>query len=204
MDNRIGSYEAWQLLLDGNQRFVTGDSLYPNQNAARRSELVTTQNPFAVIFGCADSRLAAEIIFDVGLGDVFVVRTAGHVLDYAVLGSLEYAISVLHVPLIAVLGHGNCGAVTAAKEAVETGATPQGHIRGLVERITPSVLKTMRQDKTDVNEMVIEHVKQTVCRLLENSRVIFDAVDNYSTAVVGLSYQLEEGRARLVSTAGVL
>lgn len=204
MSNRINTYQAWQRLLDGNERFVTGDSLHPNQNASRRSELVHTQNPFAVIFGCADSRLAAEIIFDVGLGDVFVVRTAGQVIDDAVLGSLEYAISVLHVPLIVVLGHDNCGAVTAAKDAVETGDAPQGHIRDLVERITPSVLKSLREDKTDVNAMVVEHIKETVHRLIDSSRVIFDAVDNYSTAVVGLAYQLEEGRAELVSTAGVL
>ncbi|MEW1822594.1 carbonic anhydrase [Arthrobacter sp. NPDC080031] len=200
----MSTYQAWQRLLDGNDRFVTGDSLHPNQNASRRTELVHTQNPFAVIFGCADSRLAAEIIFDVGLGDVFVVRTAGHVIDDAVLGSLEYAISVLHVPLIVVLGHDNCGAVTAAKDAVETGDAPQGHIRDLVERITPSVLKSMREDKTDLNDMVVEHVKETVRRPMDSSRVIFDAVDNYSTALVGLAYQLEEGRAGLVSTAGVI
>jgi carbonic anhydrase len=95
-------------MLAGNERFVSGDSMHPNQNAHRRSELVNIQSPFAVIFGCADSRLAAEIIFDVGLGDVFVVRTAGHVIDDAVLGSLEYAVSVLHVPLIVVLRHDNC------------------------------------------------------------------------------------------------
>ena len=204
MSSRISTYEAWHRLLDGNERFVAGDSLHPNQNASRRSELVNTQNPFAVIFGCADSRLAAEIIFDVGLGDVFVVRTAGHVIDDAVLGSLEYAVAVLHVPLIVVLGHDNCGAVTAAKEAVETGEVPQGHIRDLVERITPSVLRSLREDKTDVNDMVVEHVKQTVRRLLDSSRVVFDAVDNYSAAVVGLAYRLEEGRAQLVSTSGVL
>ncbi|GAC1494855.1 MAG: hypothetical protein NVS2B15_16420 [Pseudarthrobacter sp.] len=86
--------------------------------------MVSTQNPFAVIFGCSDSRLAAEIIFDLGLGDAFVVRTAGHVLDAAVLGSLEYSVSVLNVPLIVVLGHDNCGAVTATKDAVQTGVMP--------------------------------------------------------------------------------
>ncbi len=133
-----------------------------------------------------------------------MVRTAGHVIDDAVLGSLEYAIPVLRVPLIVVLGHDNCGAVTAAKDAVETGEVPQGHIRDLVERITPSVLRSMREDKTDVNDMVVEHVKQTVRRLLDSSRMIFDAVDNYSAAVVGVAYRLEEGRAQLVSTSGVL
>ncbi len=89
VSSRISTYEAWHRLLDGNERFVSGDSLHPNQNASRRSELVNTQNPFAVIFGCADSRLAAEIIFDVGLGDVFVVRTAGHVIDDAILRSKD-------------------------------------------------------------------------------------------------------------------
>lgn len=204
MSNRISPYDAWQRLLEGNERFVSGDSRHPNQSASRRSELVNTQNPFAVIFGCADSRLAAEIIFDVGLGDVFVVRTAGHVIDDAVLGSLEYAVSVLKVPLIVVLGHDNCGAVTAAKDAVETGEVPKGHIRDLVERITPSVLSSLREAKTDVNDMVVAHAKQTARRLLDSSRVISDAVDDYSTAVIGVAYRLEEGRAQLVSTSGVL
>jgi carbonic anhydrase len=203
VSTRISPYDAWQRLLEGNARFVTGDSLHPNQNASRRSALVNTQSPFAVIFGCADSRLAAEIIFDVGLGDVFVVRTAGHVIDDAVLGSLEYGVSVLKVPLIVVLGHDNCGAVTAAKDAVETGEVPLGHIRDLVDRITPSVLSSLRENKTDVNDMVVEHAKQTVGRLLDGSRVIFDAVDNYSAAVIAVAYRLEEGRAQLVSTSGV-
>lgn len=81
--------DAWQGLREGNTRFVSGNALHPNQDASRRSALVNSQNPFAIIFGCADSRLAAEIIFDLGLGDAFVVRTAGHVIDDAVLGSLE-------------------------------------------------------------------------------------------------------------------
>lgn len=113
-------------------------------------------------------------------------------------------VSVLNVPLIVVLGHDNCGAVTAAKEAVETGEVPSGHIRDPVERITPSVLSSLREDKTDVNDMVVEHAKQTVRRLLDSSRVIFDAVDDYSTAVIAVAYRLEEGRAQLVSTSGVL
>ena len=100
-----------------------------------------------MIFGCADSRLAAEIIFDLGLGDAFVVRTAGQVIDDAVLGSLEYSVSELDVPLIVVLGHDSCGAVTATKAAVETGQMPVGFIRSLVERITPSVLTSLRNNQ---------------------------------------------------------
>lgn len=196
--------QAWRRLVEGNERFVSGDARHPNQGASRRSELVDTQNPFAVIFGCSDSRLAAEIIFDLGLGDAFVVRTAGHVLDDAVLGSLEYSVSVLNVPLIVVLGHDNCGAVTATKAAVETGEMPPRFIRVLVERITPSVLTSLREAKTEVNDMVIEHVRQSVDRLLESSQVVSAAVKDSSTAVIGVAYQLDEGRAQMVTDPGLL
>lgn len=195
---------AWRRLREGNERFVAGESSHPNQDASRRSSLVETQNPFAVIFGCADSRLAAEIIFDLGLGDAFVVRTAGQVIDDAVLGSLEYSIGVLGVPLIVVLGHDSCGAVIATKNAVETGEMPAGFIRSLVERITPAVLTSMRNDQHDVNDMVVENVKQTSQRLVDSSRVISDAVEGGRAAVIGLAYRLAEGRADLVSGIGEL
>lgn len=195
---------AWQRLRDGNERFVSGQSLHANQDAARRSSLADGQSPFAVIFGCSDSRLAAEIIFDLGLGDAFVVRTAGQVIDDAVLGSLEYSISELKVPLIVVLGHDSCGAITATKGAVEAGQMPTGFIRDLVERITPSVLTSLRNDKPEVNDMVVEHVKQTVRRLADTSHVISDAVNDGRAAVIGLSYSLAEGRAALVYDVGDL
>lgn len=162
------------------------------------------QHPFAVIFGCSDSRLAAEIIFDLGLGDAFVVRTAGQVIDDAVLGSLEYSIGVLGVPLIVVLGHDSCGAVSATKDAVETGQMPVGFIRDLVERITPSVLTSLRNNETEVNDMVVEHVKQTSQRLVDSSRVISNAIETGRAAVIGLSYSLKEGKADLVSGIGEL
>ena len=193
---------AWRRLREGNERFVNGETSHPNQDASRRSSLVENQHPFAVIFGCSDSRLAAEIIFDVGLGDVFVVRTAGQVIDDAVLGSLEYSVAVLGVPLIVILGHDSCGAVSATKSAVETGEMPTGFIRDLVERITPSVLTSLRNDETDVDDMVVEHVKQTSQRLVDSSRVISDAIGSGKTAVIGLSYSLAEGRANLVSGIG--
>jgi carbonic anhydrase len=195
---------AWRRLREGNERFVNGETSHPNQDASRRSSLVENQHPFAVIFGCSDSRLAAEIIFDVGLGDVFVVRTAGQVIDDAVLGSLEYSIGVLGVPLIVVLGHDSCGAVSATKSAVETGQMPTGFIRDLVERITPSVLTSLRNNETGVNDMVVEHVKQTSQRLVDSSRVISDAIQDGRSAVIGLSYSLAEGRAKLVSGIGEL
>ena len=196
--------EAWRKLREGNSRFVAGSTDHPNQDAMRRHALVDKQNPFAVIFGCSDSRLAAEIIFDLGLGDVFVVRTAGHVIDAAALGSLEYSVAMLNVPLIVVLGHDSCGAVTATIDSVETGRMPTGFIRDLVEHITPSVIAARRNGIHDVNTTVVEHVQQTTHRLVEQSRIISSAVENGSTAVIGVTYRLAEGKAEMVSGFGVL
>lgn len=196
--------EAWQKLREGNARFISSASSHPNQDAARRASLVATQNPFATVFGCSDSRLAAEIIFDVGLGDVFVVRTAGQVIDDAVLGSLEYSVGVLNVPLIVILGHDSCGAVGATMNAIDSGDLPAGFIRDLVERITPSVLASRRNGVTDVNGTVVEHIKQTAERLVDSSRVIAAAVEQGSTAVIGVAYRLEEGKAEVVSGLGAL
>lgn len=196
--------EAWRRLREGNVRFVEGSTEHPNQDAPRRHSLVAMQNPFAVIFGCSDSRLAAEIIFDVGLGDVFVVRTAGHVIDDAVLGSLEYSVGLLKVPLIIVLGHDSCGAVTAAMESFETGTMPPGFIRGLVERITPSVITAHRNGIRDINSTVVEHVQETTRRIVDASKLISTAVDDGDTAVIGVTYRLAEGRAEVVSGFGAL
>lgn len=190
--------EAWQALQEGNIRFTHGTTLHPHQDAERRRDLATNQKPFAVIFGCSDSRLAAEIIFDLGLGDAFVIRTAGQVIDNAVLGSMEYAIDVLGTPLIMVLGHDSCGAVTATKSAVESGELPRGFQRDLVERITPSVLETQRMGGTTVNQMVVEHTKQTAARMLDQSQSIAGAVSRGDAAVVGVFYHLQDGKAELV------
>ena len=196
--------DAWNLLQAGNERFVTGEVAHPNQNAARRSSLTESQHPIAVIFGCSDSRLAAEIIFDVGLGDVFVVRTAGQVIDDAVLGSLEFSVESLQVPLIVVLGHDSCGAVTAAVESTQNGQMPAGYVRDLVERILPSVLSAQRSGKQSINDTVEEHVKQTTERMIDQSRVLHEAIAEGRTAVVGVTYRLAEGRADLVSQIGTL
>ncbi|MDQ0707986.1 carbonic anhydrase [Arthrobacter woluwensis] len=202
MSSNLTPQQAWQKLVEGNARFVSGTSSHPNQDASRRSSLVNAQNPFTLIFGCSDSRLAAEIIFDLGLGDAFVIRTAGQVMDDAVLGTLEYGVDVLGIPLIVVLGHDNCGAVTATKEAVDSGDMPGGYIRNLVERITPSVLNSLRHGEHEVNDMVVEHTRQTAERLVERSPSIKAAIDAGRTAVVGMAYRLEEGRADLVSGVG--
>lgn len=195
--------EAWRRLREGNFRFINGQTEHPNQDGAHRSSLIETEEPFAAIFGCSDSRLAAEIIFDVGLGDVFVVRTAGHVIDTASLGSLEYAVELLNIPLIVILGHDNCGAITSTMQAMQSGHMPRGFIRDLVEHITPSVYTAQSHDVYDVNSTVMEHVEQTTARLLDRSRIIAEAITEGRTAVVGITYRLAEGKAQLISGFGV-
>jgi carbonic anhydrase len=164
--------------------------------------LVAGQRPTAVLFGCGDSRVAAEIIFDQGLGDMFVVRTAGHIIDAAVLGSIEYAIEILNVPLIAILGHDSCGAVAATLNTLETGVLPPGYIRDIVERLTPSILQGRREGLTSVDDFTARHVQETGAMLLERSKIISDRLRDGRLAIVGLTYELAEGRVRLRGSLG--
>ncbi|MDT0469939.1 carbonic anhydrase [Streptomyces gibsoniae] len=202
-DTVITAHQAFDLLLEGNQRFVSGTSEHPNQDAARRTETAPGQRPFAVLFGCSDSRLAAEIIFDRGLGDLFVVRTAGHVMGPEVLGSIEYGADVLDAPLIVVLGHDSCGAIAAARAALEDGLTPAGYVRDVVERVTPSVLAARAAGHNKADAILEEHVRHTVDLLLDRSRTLAERVATGRTAVVGLCYRLADGGARLVAARGL-
>ncbi|WP_410575429.1 carbonic anhydrase [Amycolatopsis sp. cmx-4-61] len=195
--------EAFELLLAGNGRFVAGVPEHPNQDAARRAQIAPGQRPFAVLFGCSDSRLAAEIIFDRGLGDLFVVRTAGHVVGAEVLGSIEYGAEVLDCPLVVVLGHDSCGAVGAACTALEDGITPAGYIRDVVERVTPSVLAARAAGRMEADEILAEHVRHTVDLLLDRSRVLAERVAAGLGAIVGLRYRLADGRADVVAARGL-
>ncbi|MBT2429542.1 hypothetical protein J7F02_29025 [Streptomyces sp. ISL-112] len=187
---------AFQSLLSGNERFVAGAPEHPNQDAARRGDLVPGQDPFTVVLGCSDSRLAAEIIFDQGLGDLFVVRTAGHVLGAEVLGSVEYATGVLGARLVVVLGHDSCGAVAAARGAVEDGLSVSGFVRDIVERVTPSILAARAAGLTAEHDLD-EHIRHTVDLMLDRSRLLSEQVEAGDVAVVGLGY-----RRRRQRTAG--
>lgn len=188
--------QVWQEMTRGNDRFVTGAPLHPRQDVERREELATAQAPHAALFGCSDSRLAAEIIFDKGLGDLFVVRNAGQVISDSVVGSLEYAVAVLDVPLIVVLGHDECGAVRAAIEQEQPDPAPLPvHIERLIEPIRPAVLRTPAVDgRRDATEVGREHLRDTVSELLQASELISDAVAAGTLAVVGANYRLLEGR----------
>ena len=195
--------EAWAKLARGNQRFVAGEHWHPNQDAARRDSLTGGQAPFAVFFGCADSRVAAEIIFDRGLGDLFVVRTAGHVIDAGVLGSIEFGVGILDIPLVVILGHDSCGAVSATVDAVQSGVMPPGYIRDIVERVTPSVLAAHQAGMTTADEIEAEHVRHTLRLLTERSSLIADRIASGRLAVVGAAYALRDGRARIVDSVGL-
>ena len=188
--------QVWREMVRGNDRFVAGEPLHPRQDVEHRESLVEAQTPHAALFGCSDSRLAAEIIFDKGLGDLFVVRNAGQVISDSVVGSLEYAVAVLHVPLILVLGHDECGAVKAAIDQAVPGAVPlPPHIQNLIAPIGPAVTRADRIDGVpDPLDVGREHLRDTVGELLERSELIGEAIAAGTLAVVGANYRLSEGR----------
>ncbi len=188
--------DVWREMMRGNERFVAGEPLHPRQDIEHREKLVEAQAPHAALFGCSDSRLAAEIIFDKGLGDLFVVRNAGQVISDSVVGSLEYAVAVLRVPLILVLGHDECGAVAAAIDQAEAGAPPlPPHIQTLIAPIAPAVARARRIDGApDPLDVGREHLRDTVSELLERSELIGAAIAAGTLAVGGANYRLSEGR----------
>ncbi len=198
--------EAWAQLRDGNGRFVRDEMEHPSQGAARRAEVSVAQHPHTVIFGCADSRVAAEIIFDQGLGDVFVVRTAGHVLDTTVIGSIEYGVNILGTPLVVVLGHDSCGAIAAAAHTLSTGEQADGFVRAVVDRVIPSIVNITSSkggvSAVDPDTLRREHVRHTVDMLHGYSAALADAVAEGRLAIVGVEYTLADGRARLVEVVG--
>lgn len=200
--------QAWSELRAGNDRFVRGEMAHPSQGIDRRAEVSTAQAPFAVIFGCSDSRVAAEIIFDQGLGDVFVVRTAGHVLDTTVIGSIEYGVDVLGASLVVVLGHDSCGAVAAATTALTTGVVPSGFVRAIVDRVIPSIVSLTGSAggpglaSVDAATLGHEHVRHTVHMLQAYSRSLADSVEAGRCAIVGIEYTLADGRVRLSESIG--
>jgi carbonic anhydrase len=195
--------EAWQAMLDGYHRFVSGDLAHPRQDIDRREALAQKQTPFAALFGCADSRLSAEIIFDVGLGDFFVVRNAGQVIGETILGSLEYAVEVLGVPIILVLGHDECGAIRAAIDDVEGKMNADGvFIHKLVDQIRPTVLAANAQGMHEFDDVTELHVQDTINEMLTSSSLIADAVKQGKLAVVGANYKLTLGEIHPIVTIG--
>lgn len=184
----------WTRLLHGNTRWLVGRSTADvDRGAARRAELSGAQNPFALVIGCSDSRVPAEILFDQGLGDLFVVRTAGHTLDAAAIGSAEYAVGVLGVQLIVMLGHEECGAVAAACNLIDEGQVPPGHIRDIAEQIVPDVLRARAAGATTPNEAGAHHSRYALDLLRQRSPLIDEALVQGSVDAVAARYSLSTG-----------
>ena len=178
--------EAKRLLIEGNLRFVSGKALHLRQNDDRRKEIAKGQHPFAVILGCSDSRTSPEILFDQGLGDLFVEREAGNILDDITIGSTEYAVEHLHVSLIVVLGHQHCGAIAAARDTV----VAPGHINSIVAAILPAVKATMGQD---AEATCRANIMNSVVVLQTSEPLLKHLVDSGEVVVVGAYYNLDSG-----------
>lgn len=188
--------ETLNKLMTANQRYVSG-KLTARDLPARRSELLQGQQPSAVVLSCSDSRVPPELIFDQGLGDIFVVRVAGNVADPVALGSIEYAVEHLNVPLIIVMGHDKCGAVSATVK----GGEPEGNIRSIVEKISPAVGKAKASGKTGdelLDAAIIENVRRVTASLTSDSAVIKHLVEEKKVKIIPAKYSLSTGKVDLL------
>jgi carbonic anhydrase len=192
----IGADEALSRLLNGDKRFVAGKSEEPHDAALieRRHVLAKDQKPFAVIVSCSDSRVPPELVFDVSLGDIFVVRTAGEVVDAVVLGSIEYAIEHLGTHLIVVLGHQRCGAVSAAV----SGATDAGAIPEVLKAILPAVEETQGQSGDAIDNVVRANARDIAKRLQSTGPIIAPRVQSGEVKIVAAYYSLDTGQIELL------
>ena len=185
---------ALQELHEGNQRFVDGLMRHPGQTPQRRQQLSHYQQPFAVVLTCSDSRVPAEVVFDQGLGDLFVIRVAGNIVDKAVLGSVEYALDHLGTPLVMVLGHQNCGAVTATLESIRDDTAAPGDIGALVTAITPAVA-VAEQRPGDLLDNTIRANAELSRDAIVNAPELKEALNKKALKVVSAYYSLESGTA---------
>ncbi|MFA7227525.1 MAG: carbonic anhydrase [Melioribacteraceae bacterium] len=181
-------------LIAGNKRYIESKMTHPNQSKQRLEETAKGQNPFAVILTCSDSRVPPEIIFDQGLGDLFVIRTAGNLVDDIGLGSIEYAVEHLGVQLIVVLGHERCGAVEAA---IKGGEAP-GHIKSLTGAIDPAIEEAKKEKGDLLDNSVLANVNGIVNKLKSNEPVLKELVSGKKLKIVGARYDLDDGSIKFV------
>jgi len=186
---------ALDALIEGNRRFAAGASAHPHHDPGRRSQVAKGQHPRAAIVACSDSRVGPEIVFDQGLGDIFVVRTAGNLIDAIGIGSLEYAAAHLGVPLIAVMGHSRCGAFQAA---AETSVAP-GSPSVIAAALAPAIEKAKRSPGNLADAAARENVKSTVAMLKACEPVIKALVDKGNLLVVGAFYDVERGTVEFMA-----
>lgn len=192
--------QALARLKDGNRRFVADEPHDADISRERRLELAKGQQPIATLVGCSDSRVGPELLFGAGLGELFIVRTAGNNVDTAGMGSIEYSVAVLGVPLIVVLGHESCGAVAAATDLVTKDARFPGSIGRMIEPIVPAVLAAQRNGWSDgklVEGAIEENVRRVVERLHDYSEpMIMEPLASGKLKIVGAVYSLATGEVR--------
>ena len=190
-------------LIDGNRRFVSGRPAAKDLGDARRKELTKGQHPFAVVLSCSDSRVPPELLFDQGLGDLFVVRTAGNTVDTISIGSLEYGIEHLHAPLLVILGHQDCGAVKATidaygKPAKEEKGHPHDSIGAIVAKIMPAVKQAKAKGGDVLEESIQGNVKNVYKELMAKSPVLKEMVASKKIKVVLAEYYLDSGEVKIL------
>lgn len=183
--------DALQRLLEGNQRYVANKSIL-DESANRRIEVAEKQTPIATILSCVDSRVPPELIFDQGLGELFVIRSAGQVLDQAVLGSLEFGVARLNIPLLVVLGHERCGAVKAAMEVLEKHTVAEADIDYLVDALAPAV-EIGEKGGGDAWDGSVRAQIALLVEKLKHSPILNTAVETGKLKIVGAWYNLETG-----------
>ena len=193
-ESSLTADQALQRLIEGNGRYVAGAATHPDQSPQRRAELAKGQSPFAIVLTCSDSRVAPELFLDQGLGDLFVIRNAGNILDDHVIGSMEYAVEHLHVPLVMVVGHEKCGAVSAA---VGGGEAP-GHIRSVVEALEPAVEQAKNLPGDKVDNAVRANAQRAVDILTHVEPILKEAVVSGKLLVVPARYDLATGRLEIL------
>jgi carbonic anhydrase len=184
---------AFQMLKKGNYRFYSYTMKHPNQSKIRRDKLITGQHPFAIIVTCSDSRVAPELLFDQGLGDIFVIRNAGNVLDEHVMGSIEYGVEHLGINLVVVMGHESCGAVGAAmKEDKESPA-----IESIIESIKPAIDACKKDNSYSYENVIKEHARQAVDSILED-KGLSEYMKKHDVKVVPAFYCLQTGQVEFL------
>lgn len=202
--------DTWKRMLAGNRRFVAGEPQHPHQDVDRRADLTAGQRPVAALLGCSDSRLAAEIIFDLGLGDLFAIRNAGQMVTDSAVASIEYAVALLDVPLLIVLAHDSCGAVRAAVDSTALDADPlPPRIWKLIAPIVPAARRVLRENggtsvaDIDAEQVGLEHLRGTIAELLQSSEIIGSAVAEGRLGIIGAKYRLADGVAIPIVQAGL-
>ena len=197
---QAGPQQALQMLLEGNQRWVRGELEHPRQTAERRKEVATHQDPFAVIFSCIDSRVPPEIVFDCGIGDLFVIRTGGEALDDLVVrGSAEFGPSgYSSTRLVVVLGHERCGAVIAAIESIQSGSVAPGHLPAVVDALRPAYQAAVGEPGDLVENMVRAQIRLTVAAL-KDSPLLAQLSRDQGLVIVGGRYDLDSGEVEVIA-----